>query len=190
MLAHPPDRYQCTDYFDPHHLERQTVRQHSFMSRTQFAMTSRSSCNQRLSLSSSCNALKYSNRNVSLPLSSFRPCLRTTSACSAEDRDYEDCFRYTSGRWLWGEEKRFRERYKRFNVYELEKVAAQSVGAHACVSMSKLAEGGFNKVFRLVMDYGTVVIARIPNPNAGPPFKTTASEVATMDFVRQLVHYG
>jgi len=33
------------------------------------------------------------------------------------------------------------------------------------------------------MDNGSVVIARIPCPNAGPLFKTTASEVATMDFV-------
>lgn len=56
---------------------------------------------------------------------------------------------------------------------------------HRCVSISKLAEGGFNRVFRLIMDDGSVAIARIPNPNAGPPFKTTASEVATMDFVRQ-----
>jgi len=39
-------------------------------------------------------------------------------------------------------------------------------------------------VFRLVMDNGSVVIARIPNPNSGPAYKTTASEVATMDFVR------
>jgi hypothetical protein len=67
---------------------------------------------------------------------------------------------------------------------ELKKIAAKTIGAQACVSISKLAEGGFNKVFRLAMDDGTIVIARIPNPNAGPPFKTTASEVATMDFVR------
>ncbi|KAH6638995.1 kinase-like domain-containing protein [Boeremia exigua] len=37
------------------------------------------------------------------------------------------------------------------------------------------------------MDDGAVVIARIPNPNAGPPFKTTASEVATMDFARTVL---
>lgn len=49
--------------------------------------------------------------------------------------------------------------------------------------MQKLAEGGYNKVFRLVMDDGMAVIARIPNPNAGPRFYTTASEVATMEFV-------
>ncbi|KAF2235720.1 hypothetical protein EV356DRAFT_522818 [Viridothelium virens] len=37
------------------------------------------------------------------------------------------------------------------------------------------------------MDDGSIVIARIPNPNAGPPFKTTASEVATMDFARTVL---
>ncbi|KAF1961603.1 hypothetical protein CC80DRAFT_400961 [Byssothecium circinans] len=37
------------------------------------------------------------------------------------------------------------------------------------------------------MDDGTVMIARMPNPNAGPPFKTTASEVATMDFARTVL---
>ncbi|KAL9097474.1 MAG: hypothetical protein Q9165_000370 [Trypethelium subeluteriae] len=103
------------------------------------------------------------------------------------DPEYEDFYRYTSGRWLWDEHEQLRARYKRFNVPELKRIAIGSVGAEACVSMSKLAEGGFNKVFRLVMDDGSVVIARIPNPNAGPPFKTTASEVATMDFARTIL---
>ncbi|GAB7355411.1 hypothetical protein MBLNU459_g5928t1 [Dothideomycetes sp. NU459] len=100
---------------------------------------------------------------------------------------YEEFFRYTSGRWLWDEEEQLRDRYKRFNVEGLKSVAAASVGAKACVSITKLAEGGSNKVFRLVMDDSSVVIARIPTPNAGPPFKTTASEVATMDFARTIL---
>jgi hypothetical protein len=33
------------------------------------------------------------------------------------------------------------------------------------------------------MDDGRQVVAKIPNPNAGRPHFTTASEVATMDFV-------
>jgi hypothetical protein len=96
---------------------------------------------------------------------------------------YEHFFHYTSGRWLWDEESQLRERYLVFNVQELQRVAAESVGAQCCVSITKLAEGGYNKVFRLVMDNGSVAIARIPNPNAGPAQRTTASEVATMDFV-------
>lgn len=105
------------------------------------------------------------------------------------DRDNEYYYRYTSGRWLWDEDSQLNERYTRFNVSELKKIAAKSIGAQACVSFNKLAEGGFNKVFRLVMDDGNIVIARIPNPNAGPSFKTTASEVATMDFVCCPIHH-
>lgn len=71
----------------------------------------------------------------------------------------------------------------KFNVEELKRIAAESIGAKSCVSMIKLAEGGYNKVFKLVMDNGSVAIARIPYPNAGPTFKTIASEVATMEFV-------
>ena len=35
----------------------------------------------------------------------------------------------------------------------------------------------------MVMDDGKEIIAKIPNPNAGRPHLTTASEVATMDYV-------
>ena len=51
----------------------------------------------------------------------------------------------------------------------------------------KIGEGGYNKVFRLVMQNGQKVIAKIPHPNAGPPHYTTASEVATMDFCRTVL---
>ena len=50
--------------------------------------------------------------------------------------------------------------------------------------MVKLAEGSFNKVFLLTMDTGEQMIARIPHPNAGPAYYTTASEVATMHYLR------
>lgn len=95
-----------------------------------------------------------------------------------------DFFRYTSGRWLWDEEQQLRDRFSPFNVSELQKVAATSVGANKCVAIIKLAEGSFNKIFRLTMDNGVVAIARIPHPIAGPRHYTTASEVATMEFVR------
>ncbi|CZR51218.1 probable FMP29 Found in Mitochondrial Proteome [Phialocephala subalpina] len=101
---------------------------------------------------------------------------------------YEHFFHYTSGRWLWDEESQQRERFLAFNVQELQRIAAESVGAQSCVSITKFAEGGHNKVFRLAMDNGFVAIARIPNPNAGPAHKTTASEVATMDFARTVLN--
>lgn len=56
------------------------------------------------------------------------------------------------------------------------------LGVHAM----KFQEGEYNKVFLLRMDNGHEAIAKLPNPNAGPPHYTTASEVATVDFVRCL----
>lgn len=103
--------------------------------------------------------------------------------------EYENFFRYTSGRWLWDEQQQFQDRYKAFNVVELQNLAAKAVGSDSCVSMTKLAEGGYNKVFRLLMNDGKTVLARIPNPNAGPPFYTTASDVATMQFMSWLCRY-
>lgn len=92
-------------------------------------------------------------------------------------------FCYTSGRWLWDEEEQLLDRYKAFNVSQLQTLAAQAIGSERCESIIKLAEGGFNKVFRLEMNDGKTLLARIPNPNAGPSFYTTASEVASMEFV-------
>ena len=70
-----------------------------------------------------------------------------------------------------------------FNVNELARVAAKAVGAEMCVSIGKYPDGMYNKAMLLTMDSGTQVVAKVPNPNAGKPHFTTASEVATMDFV-------
>ncbi|OJD27490.1 hypothetical protein ACJ73_01103 [Blastomyces percursus] len=96
---------------------------------------------------------------------------------------HENFLRYTSGRWLWDEEQQLRDRFTPFNVLELQHIAARSVGANKCVAMTKLAEGSFNRTFRLTMDNGSAAIARISHPIAGPKYYTTASEVATMDFI-------
>lgn len=114
---------------------------------------------------------------------SVRTINRVCKTRIASPHEHEDFFRYTSGRWLWDEQQQLRDRYQVFNVAELQNVATKAMGSHSCVSMTKLAEGGFNKVFRLIMNDGRTILARIRNPNAGPPFYTTASEVATMDFV-------
>jgi hypothetical protein len=53
----------------------------------------------------------------------------------------------------------------------------------------KFREGQYNKVFQLIMDNGAEVVAKIPNPNAGPAHYTTASEVATVDFVIYQICY-
>lgn len=130
------------------------------------------------------------------------PCLlysnsihRRTNCTKQALLDHEDLFRYTSGRWLWNESQHLKARYKKFDVGELKRVAAASTGAHSCISITKIAEGGFNRVFRLVMSDGSAVIARIPMMADSAPQQRTravASEVATRDFVcfppRSYVH--
>lgn len=76
------------------------------------------------------------------------------------------------------------ERYVRFNVPELMRIAAIAVGRDRCVDIIKVIEGGFNKIFLLTIDNRYEVIARIPTPIARPAYYTTASEVITMDFLR------
>jgi len=98
--------------------------------------------------------------------------------------DRNNFFTYTSGRWLWDEEYQLKQRSIRFDVQALAAAAAQSVVADSCVEVSKLGEGNFNKTFLLKMDNDVEVVARIPHPNAGPPHLTTASEVATLSFLR------
>ncbi|KAH6716130.1 hypothetical protein BKA61DRAFT_631600 [Leptodontidium sp. MPI-SDFR-AT-0119] len=79
------------------------------------------------------------------------------------------------------------QRHVRFNVNELARLAADAVGANICVSIEKYPDGMYNKAMLLTMDNGTQVVAKVPNPNAGKPHFTTASEVATMDFVRNVL---
>ncbi|KAL3487236.1 kinase-like domain-containing protein [Aspergillus germanicus] len=61
------------------------------------------------------------------------------------------------------------------------------MSTYNCAEIIKLAEGGFNKVFFLRAKNSREVIARIPYPIAGPPHYTTASEMATMDFLRNVL---
>lgn len=72
----------------------------------------------------------------------------------------------------------------------LLEIAASAVGPGSCVRVVKLPEGQYNKVFQLTMSDGRDFIAKLPNPNAGRPHFTTASEVAIMDFVRAVFHFS
>lgn len=87
----------------------------------------------------------------------------------------------------FNENQRLKERYVRFNAVELVHAAVRAANKERCVGFVKLAEGGFNKVFLLTMGDGAEVIARIPTPIASPPHYSTASEVATMDFLRSVL---
>jgi hypothetical protein len=96
----------------------------------------------------------------------------------------DDIFTYTRGRFVCDEEYEMSQRKVLFNVNELARCAAKAIGAKSCISIEKYPDGMHNKSMLLTMDNGSQVVAKVPNPNAGIPHFTTASEVATMDFVR------
>ncbi|KAF2127104.1 hypothetical protein P153DRAFT_424425 [Dothidotthia symphoricarpi CBS 119687] len=79
------------------------------------------------------------------------------------------------------------QRKVQFNVNELARCAAEAVGAKSCVNIEKYPDGMYNKAMLLTMENGSQVVAKVPNPNAGLPHFTTASEVATMDFVKNVL---
>ncbi|KAJ7164870.1 protein kinase subdomain-containing protein PKL/CAK/Fmp29 [Mycena filopes] len=95
-------------------------------------------------------------------------------------------FNYTSGRWIVNDALRLSERRREFEVDELCRLAAQSVGRtpQDIDTFVKLAEGGFNRIFLITMHDGFEMVARIPYPVTVPKFYAVASEAATMRFLR------
>lgn len=80
-----------------------------------------------------------------------------------------------------------RRRRRKFGITELAQAAALAAGSRSCVKIAKLAEGSFNKAFLLTMDDSKEVVGKLPNLNAGLEHLTTANEVATMDYARNVL---
>ncbi|KKZ64622.1 hypothetical protein EMCG_09476 [[Emmonsia] crescens] len=138
-----------------------------------FALTL--SLNQRLRCRNLCISRQYSSG-------------RNCDSSPGHDPQYREFYKYTGGRWLWDEEKHFRLRYREFNVHALQQIAVEAVGANRCEHISKVTDGGYNKVFRLVMDNGVVAIASLPYLIDGfPAYYSTSSTAATMEFVRTIL---
>ena len=81
---------------------------------------------------------------------------------------------------------RHQERKVTFNVNGLRRLAAESLNQHVTdvASLSKLAEGGFNRTFIITLLDGRKVVARIPYPMTVPHYYAVASEVATITYLR------
>ncbi|KAL2798420.1 kinase-like domain-containing protein [Aspergillus keveii] len=103
------------------------------------------------------------------------------------DLDEEAFKAYSAQRWLWNEPAQLQRRFVISNLNTLPGIAEEAAGPDAiCVSLTKLPEGNSNKAFLATMRASLLV--KIPNPNAGPAHYTTASEVATMQYVKERLH--
>lgn len=96
-----------------------------------------------------------------------------------------DLFSYSSGRFLYNEKTRLRERYVEFNINALKQALKSHVNRGNVVDLTKLAEGGFNRVLLATLEDGFKVIVKIPYRSISVPGTyATASEVATLTFLR------
>ncbi|GAB7348949.1 hypothetical protein MBLNU459_g7632t1 [Dothideomycetes sp. NU459] len=86
----------------------------------------------------------------------------------------------------YNEALRRSERHLDFNVDALMKLASKAVGqaTEDLTNVVKIAEGGLNRVFRFTFRDSTTIVARVPYQILLPKSAATASEVATMNFVR------
>ncbi|RAH46310.1 aminoglycoside phosphotransferase family protein [Aspergillus brunneoviolaceus CBS 621.78] len=86
----------------------------------------------------------------------------------------------------FNEEIRRAERRARFDVDALARVACHSVGRclDGVVSITKVAEGGFNRVLQITFDDGYAVLARLPYKTTVPKHHAVASEAATLAHLR------
>ncbi|KAJ5594732.1 kinase-like protein [Penicillium hispanicum] len=121
-------------------------------------------------------------QSLSLSWQVFPLCKRQFSMSTSTTRDL---FAYTSGRFLYNEEARLRERYVQFDPDGLRREVERHIGSsHGPVGeITKIGEGGFNRVLLLTMHDGFEAIVKIPYHIAGPRYFATASEAATLQFL-------
>lgn len=110
----------------------------------------------------------------------------SSTSSSTDWNSHSEFFNFTGARWVSNEKYEMAMRHVPFDMNELAKLAAQSVGTTKCVHVEQMSQGLYNKPFLFSMEDGSLVIGKVPNLSAGLPHFTTASEVATMDFVRLL----
>ncbi|PPJ57977.1 hypothetical protein CBER1_09408 [Cercospora berteroae] len=98
---------------------------------------------------------------------------------------FERLFQYTSGKWLYNEKKRFEERKRLFNVFELKRLAANAVSRDVkdIVYFDKLGEGAANRAFLIRMRDSFSLVASIPYVFIQPRHLLVASEAATLELL-------
>ncbi|OJJ43564.1 hypothetical protein ASPZODRAFT_2114104 [Penicilliopsis zonata CBS 506.65] len=114
----------------------------------------------------------------------FRFNYRAKNLMNPPRMNEDELFSYSSGRFLYNEQLRLLERHVLFDVAALGSAIAKHVGHGKVKSIVKLSEGGFNRVFLATMEDGFRAIVKIPYRISGPKTYATASEVATLTFLR------
>ncbi|KAH6881233.1 kinase-like domain-containing protein [Coprinopsis sp. MPI-PUGE-AT-0042] len=108
---------------------------------------------------------------------------RSSSSLASTENEL---FNYTSGRWVYNEALRLKERRLVFDVDEFMQLTAKSVDRQLSdiIDFSKLSEGKFNRMFLITFKDSFQMVARVPYPMTVPKYYAVASEVVTMEYLR------
>ncbi|OAP53829.1 hypothetical protein AYL99_11952 [Fonsecaea erecta] len=99
-----------------------------------------------------------------------------------------ELFDYTTGKWLFNEKERLKERKHVFNIDALIRLTALKLGRPLADfgDLVKMYEGRSNRIYHIGFIDGTELIARVPYRHTGPPALAVSNEVATMNLLRHL----
>jgi hypothetical protein len=99
-----------------------------------------------------------------------------------ETHEKQKIFSYVSGQFFFNEELRLQERYMEFDVGALNQATEASISKNhgKVVSIAKIGEGSFSRVFALVLEDDFELIAKIQYHIAMPKYFATVSEAASL----------
>lgn len=110
----------------------------------------------------------------------FIPCIHSSKTGASNVNSAIEPYSYTRGRWLDHDRLERESRHIQFDFSALCKKAIELCLGAKNVAEYEKKDGGFNRVFFIVMDDGQPVVARLQTSVAGPPRLTTNSEVVTI----------
>ncbi|KAG6811166.1 hypothetical protein H0H92_008689 [Tricholoma furcatifolium] len=99
------------------------------------------------------------------------------------------CFyEFETAQWLYNEREQLACRHMKWDVDALIDRVCTVFDAEKITRLEKLSEGSYNRAFKFTFDNDKGAVLRLPCPLAGPASLITASEVATMEFAREVLN--
>ncbi|KAG2415131.1 hypothetical protein HFD88_006322 [Aspergillus terreus] len=113
-----------------------------------------------------------------------QPTAQISILCRGKTISREQLFTYTNGHFLIDEDHQYSRRYRKFNLDALCDIAARAGGSISRITAIEKLEGGFSKALLMKRENGSELIAKVPCRIAGPAYLTTASEVGTLEYIK------
>lgn len=113
------------------------------------------------------------------------PRYSTTHTHTHDWNRHDDFFSFTRARFVTNEDSELARQRVQFDMNELVRIGPASIGsASKVVNVEKYPDGWYSKAFLMTLEDGHDFVVKVANLHSSRPHCLTASEVASMDFVR------